>query len=42
MKASKVKKYKVVEKQTIKVHSDIIFKSSIPRYSNESEGNDKE
>ena len=44
MKSSKVKKYKVVEKQTIKVHSDIIFKSNIPRpdYSKKSEGNDKE
>ena len=44
LKSSKVKKYKVVEKQTINVKSDIIVKSSIPRpdYSKESEGKVKE
>lgn len=41
MKSSKVKKYKVVEKQKINVQPNIILKTSIPPYSNESEGNDK-
>jgi len=31
LKSAKVKKYKVVEKQTITVHPNVIFKSSIPR-----------
>ena len=44
LKSSKVKKYKVVEKQTINVKSDIIVHSSIrrPDYSKESEGKVKE
>ncbi len=44
LQSSKVKKYKVVEKQTINVKSDIILKSSIPRQvvSKETEGKVKE
>jgi len=44
LKSSKVKKYKVVEKQAINVKSDIIVKSNIPRpdYSKQAEGDVKE